>query len=140
MEKFTLEDLRTNIREFLEERPLTFENVAKFNALCEAKRNLCHMQHGFTEADAEERVKHMDPPARWTMEQTTAAMKKQGYNDDPVAFYAVMNAMFSDYGKTIAKHGLDKTEFWADIAHDFIHDADAADDKVERYWQDIVEH
>lgn len=140
MEKFTLEDLKNNIEEFLENRPLTFENVAKFNALCEAKRNLCHMHQGFTEADAEEWVKQMDPPARWTMEQTTATMHKGGYTDNPAEFYAVMNALFSDYGKTVAKHGLDKPDFWADLAHDFLHDQDAVSGKVERYWQDIVEH
>lgn len=140
MEKFTLEDLKNNIEEFLENRPLTFENVAKFNALCEAKRNLCHMGGSFTEKDAEEWVQHMDPPARWTMEQTTATMHKGGYTDNPAEFYAVMNALFSDYGKTVAKHGLDKPDFWADLTHDFLNDQDAVSGKVERYWQDIVEH
>lgn len=140
MEKFTIEDLEKNIAEFVEDMPLTYANVEKFNALCKAKKNLCRMRKAFTKDDAAEWVDHMDPPARWTMEQTTAAMRQRNYNDDPEEFYAVMNAMFSDYGKTAAKHGIDKPDFWADMAHDFINDADAVTGKVEKYWRDIVEH
>lgn len=140
MEKFTIEDLEKNIAEFGEDMPLTYTNVEKFNALCKAKKNLCRMRGGFTEGDAREWVKHMDPPARWTMEQTTAAMRQRNYNDDPAEFYAIMNAMFSDYGKTVAKHGIDKPDFWADMAHDFLHDQDAEENKTARYWRDIVKH
>lgn len=139
MEKFTIEDLEKNIEEFVEDMPLTYANVEKFNALCKAKKNLCRMRKAFTKDDAAEWVDHMDPPARWTMEQTTAAMRQRNYSDDPAEFYAVMNAMFSDYGKTAAKHGIDKPDFWADMAHDFINDADAVTGKVEKYWRDIVE-
>ena len=52
---------------------------------------------------AKEWATHMNPPARWTMDQTTAVMRQQGYNHKPCKFYAVMNALASDYGKTMAK-------------------------------------
>lgn len=108
--------------------------------LDKARKIVYRMHHDFTEADAKDWIAHMTPPARWRMEDTTAAMKKQGYNCDPVEFYVVMNALFSDYGKTVIKYGADKVELWADLAYDFIHDAEAVDGKVGKYWRDIVRH
>lgn len=46
--------------------------------------------------------------------------------------------MASDYGKTIAKYGMDKPEVWAELANDWLEDADAVDDKAEAYYREIV--
>ena len=51
-----------------------------------------------------------------------------------------MNMLVSDYGKTMAKYSADRPEIWADLAHDFIADKDAVEDKVGRYWRDTVTH
>lgn len=115
-------------------------NIRWFNELCEAMRNLSKIHHEFTEEDAKEWAKHMNPPARWTMEQTTSVMHQRGYNHRPCEFWVVMNSLFSDYGKTIIKYNADKPELWADMAHDFIDDGDAVGDKVAKYWRDIVKH
>ncbi|MEE0109369.1 MAG: hypothetical protein UEP57_00550 [Oscillospiraceae bacterium] len=140
MNKITLECVEQELESLLENGSFSYSNLERLNTLCKAKKHLCHMHHGFTEADAKEWVKHMDPPAKWSMDQTTAVMKQRGYDHDPCEFYAVTNAMYSDYGKTIAKYNMDKPELWADMAHDFICDADAAEGKVGRYFRDIVRH
>ena len=106
--------------------------------LGEVMEILGHVDREFTEEDARKWVSHMEPPGRWTMEQTTTVMNQMGYHFRPCVFYAVMNMLWSDYGKTVEKHGVDRPAFWAELAHDFIEDPDAEDMKVGRYWRDIV--
>lgn len=53
---------------------------------------------------------------------------------------AMMNSLASDYGKTMAKYGADKPEIWAELANDWLNDADAKDGKATIYFRDIVQH
>ena len=55
-------------------------------------------------------------------------------------FFAVMNALYSDYCKVAKKYGVDKTDFWADLAKAFINDKDAKSGKVKMYYECIAEH
>lgn len=57
-----------------------------------------------------------------------------------VEFYAVMNALYTDYCKVAKKHGVDKVDFWADLAKAFIHDKDAKSGKVKMYYECIAKH
>ena len=138
MMHITKANIESEITKMLEHSPMTFDNLERYVLLCKAMKYIDHTDREFTEADAIEWVKHMDPPARWTMDQTTAVMRQRGYNNKPCEFYAVMNMLWSDYGKTVAKHGTDTVDFWAEMAHNFIDDNDAVDMKVGRYWRDIV--
>ena len=140
MMHITKANIEREITKMLEHAPMTFDNLERYVLLCKAMKYIDHTDREFTEADAREWVSHMDPPARWTMEQTTAVMHQFDYHHKPCVFYAVMNMLFSDYGRTIIKYGLDKPEFWAALAHDFIDDPDAVDMKVGKYWRDIVGH
>lgn len=140
MKKFDQKHIEEWLMDFVEEMPLTPANAEKFNIMCEAMRNMGHMNRKFTEEDAKAWVEAMDPPARWTMDQTTEVMNKQGYTHKPCEFWAVMNALNSDYGKTMAKFNADKPEVWAALAHDWLDDIDAEDGKAGRYWRDIVKH
>lgn len=140
MKQFTQKHIEEWLEEFVEEMPLTCANAEKFNIMCKAMENLGFMGREFTEEDAKAWVASMNPPAKWTMEQTTDVMNKQGYYHRPCEFWAVMNALYSDYGKTMAKYGADKPEVWAALAHDWLDDADAEDGKAGRYWRDIVKH
>ena len=124
----------------MENGSFSYGNLEKFNILCKAMQNLGKIHHKFTEEDAKEWMKYMNPPARWTIEQTTAVMHQNGYNHKPCEFWVVMNMLFSDYGKTMIKHNLDKPELWASLANDFLEDYDAVPDKLGRYWRDIVKH
>lgn len=138
MSRITIPNIEHEIRELLGKGLMCRDDLKKLVLLGEAMEVMGHVDREFTEADAKEWVSHMNPPARWTMDQTTAVMRQYGYGYKPCVFYAVMNMLWSDYGKTVAKHGMDTVDFWVEMAHDFIDDIDAEDMKVGRYWRDIV--
>lgn len=140
MYKITNECIEKELTVMLEKGSLTPGNVRWINDLCLLMKNLGKMHHEFTEENAKEWAKHMNPPARWTMEQTTAVMQQNGYNHKPCEFWVTMNMLFSDYGKTMIKHSMDKPEVWAALAHDFLDDPDAEPNKIGRYWRDVVKH
>lgn len=140
MYKITNECIEKELTNLMENAPFSYGNLEKLNILCKAMWNLSKMHHAFTEEDAKEWAKRMDPPARWTMEQTSAVMAQNGYYHNPCEFWITMNMLFSDYGKTLIKNNMDKPEVWAALAHDFLNDPDAQPDKIGRYWRDIVKH
>ena len=136
--RITIPNIEREMKELLEKGWMCRDDLKKLVLLGEAMEMMGHVDREFDEADAREWVSHMDPPGKWTMEQTTAVMHQYGYHHKPCVFYAVMNMLWSDYGKTVTKHGMDRADFWAAMAHDFIDDPDAEDMKVGRYWRDIV--
>lgn len=140
MYKITNECIEKELTVMLEKGSLTPGNVRWINDLSLLMQNLKKIHHEFTEEDAKEWAKHMNPPARWTMDQTTAVMHQNGYNHKPCEFWVVMNMLFSDYGKTMIKFSADKPEIWAALANDFLDDGDAVKDKVGKYWRDIVKY
>lgn len=78
---------------------------------------------------------------RWTYDETRSFATKRGMKseEDLVEFYAIMNAMYSDYGEVAKKHGISMPEFFADLAKAFIEDDDAVPDKVAAYYENIVD-
>ena len=140
MEQITIENINQEIRSMLKSCQLTQENLRRLVLLFDAKKFLHKMNLQFTEEESVDWAKHMNPPARWTMEQTSAVMHQHGYHHDPCEFFAVMNSLASDYGKTMEKHGADKVDIWAELANDFICDKDAVDNKVAAYYAEIVCH
>lgn len=140
MEQITVENIEKEISYILKHKPMSCDSLEKFVLLCQSMEYMGKMHHEFTEEDAKEWAKHMNPPARWTMEQTTAVMHQNGYNHKACVFWVTMNMLFSDYGKTMIKNNMDKPEVWAALANDFLDDGDAVKDKVGRYWRDIVKH
>lgn len=140
MDYITIPNIEKEIKHILETKQMSRDNLDMFVMLCKAMKYMSYVNNTFTEHDAKMWVRSMDPPARWNMEQTTSVMRQMGYHHEPFAFYAVINALVSDYGKTMAKYGADKAELWAELAHDWLEDKDAEPDKVGRYWRDIVSH
>lgn len=80
--------------------------------------------------------------ARWPYEEIKRYAANFGIQGEEqvVEFFAVMNALYSDYCKVAKKYGVDKTDFWADLAKAFIHDKDAKSGKVKMYYECIAEH
>lgn len=76
----------------------------------------------------------------FTMEQTERIRKNRGWDCDPLEFWVAMNAMWSDGAATAKKYGVDKIEYWADRAKDFIKDKDAGPGKMMKYYKYIVKH
>lgn len=97
-----------------------------------------------TKADAESwvrRMKNADGSAgeHWDYGQTEQVRQQKGYKCDPVAFYAAMNMMYSDYSQLARENGCNTVDFYAGMAHAFLDDADAPADKIERYMEYIAE-
>ncbi|MDY4223633.1 MAG: hypothetical protein SOX75_03020 [Candidatus Limivicinus sp.] len=50
-----------------------------------------------------------------------------------------MNMLYSDYFKVAKKFIVNNTEFYANLAEAFLCDKDAADDKLIRYYECVVD-
>lgn len=127
------------IREVMQ-RPMTAGNVALLAQLHQARQCVDGMCDELTDEEARNWAAHMDPPAKWSQDQTTAVMHSRGYTHNPRDFWLAMCAMQSDYGKVAQKYNMDKPEFYADLADAFLSDPDAKRGKLARYYRDIVEH
>lgn len=96
-----------------------------------------------TKADAEMWVQHMQNSdgssgAHWDYNQTEQVRQQKGYKCDPVAFYAAMNMMYSDYCQAARDIGCNTVDFYAAMAKAFLEDADAPSDKIERYAECVA--
>lgn len=140
MERITTENVEKEISHILEHKAMTCDNLERFVLLCRTMKYLGRIEHKFTEEHAKKWMEALPGGPHWTKEQTTAVMRQRGYDHKPCVFWAVMNSLYSDYAKTMIRHGADKPEIWADLADDWIDDEDAIEDKVGRYYRDIVRH
>lgn len=76
----------------------------------------------------------------WTMEQTDKVMQQRGIDCNPVEFWAVMNALYSDYGTALKKYNMaGNVSFFADMAKAWLDDEDAVPDKAAEYFRCIVD-
>lgn len=101
---------------------------------------------GFTEADAKCWTEHMENDdgsmgAHWTLEQTTAVANSIGVHVDPWIWFAALNMEYSDNFEVAQKYGLDRPEYYADLAKAFLFDEDGGgpEAKIAGYYHGIVE-
>lgn len=137
------------------ERPVTLgraeEATAYAEAICAIKRVGGHEEAGtaeFTRREAENwtsRMRNEDGTAgaKWTLEQTSAAGKSAGVPLGEVgeaAFFAAMNMMYSDYCAVARMFGVDRPDFYAQLAKAFLmdKDADGAEEKIGAYYRCIA--
>lgn len=137
MERITIAAVEAELAKTLE-MPMGVRSLEMFNLLSRARKYLAKMPCHFGEEEAKAWVSTMAPAAKWTMEQTSAVMRSRGYEHNPCEFWAVMNMLYSDYGKVMAKYSADKPEVWADMADAWITDPDARPHKTGRYYRDVV--
>ena len=77
----------------------------------------------------------------WTMTETRALLEHRGGGVDPLAFWAAMNATYSDLGPLFKKYGIDTPGAYADFACAFwLHDKDAVEDKLAADYAGVVRH
>ena len=148
--KHYIEELKRQMHEIME-RPVTLgraEEVTVYaDAICALhKLDDDHFREStkmmeFTREDAEKWVSYMENEdgttgAHWTMEQTDAVANITGVHVKSCIWWAVLNAMYSDHYNTAIKYGLDRPEFYADLARDFIYDKDGggAENKTAKYY------
>ncbi len=149
--KHYIEELKRQMHEIME-RQVTLgcaEEITVYaDAICALHKMGIHEggeDAEFTREDAEKWVSHMENEdgtagAHWTMEQTNAVASITGVNVKSCVWWAAMNMMYSDYYGVAAKYGLDRPEFYADLAKTFLMDKDAggAEEKMAGYYHGIV--
>ena len=99
----------------------------------------------FTEDDAKAWTARMENEdgttgPHWTIAQTDAVANVAGVHVDKLTFWACLNMMYSDYYSVAAKYGLDRPEFYADLAKAFLMDKDAGgpEAKMAGYYHGVV--
>lgn len=79
---------------------------------------------------------------KWTVEQVKPIAQKYGIPTEGDRFYefwAVMNALYSDYYAVAKKHNMLNPDFFADMTMAFINDKDAVKNKSAIYYECIAE-
>lgn len=92
---------------------------------------------------AKEWTKHMKNEdgtkgPHWTMEQVKQLVNQRKLDVDDIEFFAVLNAMYSDYCKVAKKHNVNNMDFYVDLATAWLKDEDAVKDKAMAYYECIV--
>lgn len=79
---------------------------------------------------------------RWTLGEVRQYAHSMGVTseDDIIDYYALLNAMYTDYSAVAKKYGVDRSEFYFDMAKAFLHDDDAVPDKLRVYMEHIAKH
>lgn len=117
------------------------------DALCKADKITMESEAStFTEDDARRWTEHMENDdgsmgAHWTLEQTTAVANSIGVHVDPWIWFAALNMEYSDNFDVAQKYGLDRPEYYADLAKAFLFDEDGGgpEAKIAGYYHGIVE-
>ena len=117
------------------------------DALCKADKIKMESEAStFTEDDARRWTEHMENDdgsmgAHWTLEQTTAVANSIGVHVDPWIWFAALNMEYSDNFEVAQKYGLDRPEYYADLAKAFLFDKDGGgpEPKIAVYYHGIVE-
>lgn len=77
----------------------------------------------------------------WTMDQAKSVQRTHDLKCDEAEFYAIINALYSDYSEVMASVGItDKdVDFWGAFAQAWLKDEDAMPHKAARYLKCIVQ-
>ena len=76
----------------------------------------------------------------WDYETVKKTMEQKGIKCEINDFFPVLNAMYSDYAPVAKKYGVDKVDFYVDLAKAFIDDPDAGEGKTWSYFTQVVKH
>lgn len=82
-------------------------------------------------------VQKMDGGEHFKMEQADQLRTSICPDCHRMEWYVAINAMYSDHCETAKKINMDKPEFYAHLAKDFLMDSDAKPHKLRRYMESI---
>lgn len=72
---------------------------------------------------------------RWSMGEVRSILAEHGIAEcEDCKYYLAMNMAYNDYRRTAEKYGLDRPDFYYDVAYDFINDEDGKSHKVAKYF------
>lgn len=83
-------------------------------------------------------VQKMDGGEHFKMEQAEQQRMAVCPDCDKYEFYVAMNAMWNDYCETAKKMNIDRPDYYAHLAKDFLKDKDAKPHKLRRYMEYIA--
>lgn len=83
-------------------------------------------------------VQNMDGGEKFKPEQSEQFRATHCPDCSKWEYYVALNAMYSDYCETAKKMNMDKPEFYALLAKDFLKDKDAKPHKLRRYMETIA--
>ncbi len=101
-----------------------------------------YLEEPLTAEEAMKWAESMEGGAHFKKEEVKQVAQQMGIsvNGDKFAeFYAVINALYSDYSKVMKTYGLDDVQLYAKLAKAWIHDKDAVENKSAVYYRFIVE-
>ena len=90
------------------------------------------------EHTAKKWVQKMDGGEKFKIEQTEQQRMAICPECERWEFYVAMNAMYSDYCETAKKMNIDRPDYYAHMAKDFLKDKDAKPHKLRRYMMHIA--
>lgn len=144
MSKMTLAWIESQIEQELE-RGNTPDAVRDLAALVEAREYLHGKRCTHGELTADKATKWVDGMRNvdeahpkgpmWQQAATDQLAEKRGFtsSQEKLEFWAVINMMYSDYAKVASRHGVDKPDYYADMAEAWMRDKDAALSKTSAY-------
>ena len=144
--KAYIEKLYERLEE-LTQRPATLGNAEEVNTYAKTVHALekLKMHETFTKEDALRWVGGMENSdgttgAQWSMDETSAMEKNMGVYLPACIWFAAVNMMRSDYCMVARKYGVDRPEFYADMAQAFLFDKDAGEpeEKIGAYYRCVA--
>lgn len=138
--------------EWIKTCPATRENMRCYAALLtirhrigEDRENVEHENIHMTMDDARrwaEKMKNADGSSgpHWTIAQTEQVKRENGMRCNAAEFFAVMNAIYSDFCVALEECGIQRTDTacYAKLARAWLMDEDAEEGKAKRYFEFIV--
>ena len=130
----TREEICEAIKEMME-APLSAKSAEALASLMYLK---CHWPD---ENWAEHWVEKMRPKARWSWQEVKDAQKAVGDKHNTTLMWAAINATWSDMGKVLEELGITQPGPVLKLARAFwLEDEDAVEEKMKRYYEEIVKH
>ena len=102
-----------------------------------------YIEKPITIGEAMEWAECLPEGAKWKTDDVKPFAQKVGVSTSGkefAEFFAVMNALYSDYHKVLAKHGITDPQVYAELACAFINDEDAVQNKTAVYYRFIVDN
>lgn len=130
-------------REYPMERPMSHKDEIGFKSGKHEKGHAGGMSKQMDEATAMEWVDMMQNEdgskgEHFPFDKSEQIMKQVSARCDPLEFYVILNAVYSDYCKVAKKFGMDRSDFYGELAKAWLMDKDAEEGKAMLYYECIV--
>lgn len=130
----------TSMHDYAQSHGKQHEEKKRMIGFHQEEREKKHLTKQQAEAWVDQmRTKEGKPGKRWTFDEIKQYAVNFGITGEQniIDFFVVMNMMYSDYSHVAKKLGVDKMDFYVDMAKAFINDPDAGEGKLAKYKEYI---